>query len=153
AESGGEFVKAAVGTGKATGIGSSRKAVMVKLTQDGAALMSSLDKLRTLPINVQYDLSFEYRLVGVTMRVWCDIESSYSLVQETLHKTDDYDDGYLGMSSNHVSINKITGITELLTRNKTAGVEVIPGSSQVDADQLTALEKMGFDMLNNEMQK
>ena len=153
ADPGGEFVSKAVGTGKATGIGSSRKAVMVKLTQAGAALMSSLEKLRTLPINVQYDLSFEHRLVGVTMRVWCDIESSYSLVQETLHETHEYDDGYLGLSSNHVNTNKITSITELLTRSKVAGVEVIPGSSQVDADQLTALEKLGFDMLNTEMQK
>ena len=154
ADPAGEFTKGApVGAGKATGIGSSRKAIMVKLTQKGAALMSSLDKLRVLPINIGYDLSFEHRLVGVTLQVWCDIESSYALVQTTIHDTSDYSDGYLSMSSNHVNTDKITSITETLTRNKTAGVEVIPGSSQVDADQIVALEKFGFDMLNNEMQK
>jgi hypothetical protein len=32
--------------------------------------MSQLQQIRTLPINVQYELSFEHRLLGVSMRVW-----------------------------------------------------------------------------------
>jgi hypothetical protein len=148
-----EFVKGAVGTGKVSGIGANRKAVMVKLTQAGAALMSQLESIRTLPINVQYDLTFEHRLLGVTMRVWCDINSSYTLIQTVVHNTDDYDDGYLGMSENHVRVDKITSVTETLTRNKTAGVEVIPATSEVEPETLASLEKFGFDMLNKEIEK
>ena len=148
-----EFVKGAVGTGKVSGIGDNRKAVMVKLTQAGASLMSQLDKLKTLPINVQYDLTFEHRLVGVTMHVWCDITSSYVLIQEVSHTTDDYDDGYWGMSENHVRIDKITSVTETLVRNKTAGVEVIPATSEIEAETLSTLEKFGLDMLNKEIEK
>ena len=148
-----EFVKGAVGSGKVSGIGQNRKAVMVKLTQAGASLMAQLDKLRTLPINVAYDLTFEHRLLGVTMHVWCDIDSSYVLIQEVVHKTDDYSDGYLGMSSNHVKIDKITSVTETLVRNKTAGVEVVPATSEIEADTLASLEKFGFEMLNKEIDK
>src|SRR5438874_3060891 len=150
---GNEFVKNAVGTGKVSGIGNNRKAVMVKLTQKGASLMDKLDQLHTLPINVAYDLTFEHRLLGVTMHVWCDINSSYSLIQEVVHNSEEYDDGYLGMSENHVDINKISNVTETLTRNKTAGVEVIPATSEVEPDTLASLEKFGFDMLNKEMEK
>ena len=149
----GEFVRSAVGTGKVSGIGDNRKAVMVKLTQEGASLMSQLEKVRTLPINVAYDLTFEHRLLGVTMHVWCDINSSYTLMQEVLHRSDEYNDGYLGMSQNHVNTNKVTSVTETLVRNKTAGVEVVPGSSQVTPDTLAGLEKMGIDMLNKEIDK
>jgi hypothetical protein len=152
-DSGSEFVKGAVGTGKVSGIGNNRKAVMVKLTQAGASLMAQLEKLRTLPINVQYDLTFEHRLLGVTMHVWMDINSSYTLMQEVTHQTGDYDDGYLGASENHVSIDKITSVTETLVRNKTAGVQVTPETSEVEPDTLASLEKFGFDMLNKEMEK
>jgi hypothetical protein len=146
-----EFVKTAVGTGKVSGIGQNRKAVMVKLTQDGASLMSQISNLNTLPINVQYELPFEHRLLGVAMRVWCDMSSSYSLIQETLHTSDEYSDGYLGLSSNHVPIDKVTSVTETLVRSKTAGVEVVPQTSLVDNETLIALEKAGFDMLNKAM--
>lgn len=148
-----EFVRTMVGTGKVSGIGNNRKAVMVKLTQDGASLMASIEKLRTLPINVQYELSFEHRLQGVSMRVWLDMDSSYELMQTVIHEDKEYDDGYLGLSENHVTIDKVTHVTETLTRNKTAGVTVIPQSSQIDNDTLLALEKFGFDMLNKEMDK
>ena len=148
-----EFVKGAVGTGKVSGVGGNSKAVMVKLTQAGASLMSQLEQIRTLPINVQYELSFEHRLLGVTMRVWCDLQSSYTLIQEVLHTSEEYDDGYLGMSENHVSINKITSVTETLVRSKTAGVAVVPQTSLVDSETLMSLEKFGFDMLNKEMEK
>lgn len=148
-----EFVKSAVGTGKVSGIGQNRKAVMVKLTQAGASLMSQISALNTLPINVQYELPFEHRLLGVSMRVWCDMRSSYSLIQETLHTSDDFSDGYLGASHNHVPIDKVTSVTELVTRSKTAGVTVIPQSSLVDNDTLLALEKAGLDMLTKEIDK
>lgn len=148
-----EFVEGAVGTGSVSGIGGVRKAVMVKLTQAGAALMAQLDKLRTLPINVQYELSFEHRLLGVTMRVWCDVSSSYTLMQKVFHDTDEYSDGYLGLSSNHVPVDKITQVTETLVRNKTAGVTVVPATSQIDAETLLSLEKFGFDLLNKELEK
>ncbi len=148
-----EFVEGAVGTGTVSGIGNARKAVMVKLTQAGASLMSQLEQLRTLPINVQYELSFEHRLVGVTMRVWCDVSSSFTLLQEVFHDTAEYNDGYLGMSANHVSIDKITKVTETLVREKTAGVTVVPATSQIDQETLLSLEKFGFDLLNKELEK
>jgi hypothetical protein len=82
-----------------------------------------------------------------------DINSSYTLMQEVTHQTGDYDDGYLGASENHVSIDKITSVTETLVRNKTAGVQVTPETSEVEPDTLASLEKFGFDMLNKEMEK
>ena len=133
--------------------GGGRKAVMVRLSQAGAALMSQLETLRTLPINVQYELSFEHRLVGVTMRVWCNVESSYELFQQVFHETDEYRDGYLALSKNHVSIDKITQVTETLVREKTAGVTVVPATSTIDQETLLSLEKFGFDMLNKELEK
>lgn len=148
-----EFVKGAVGTGKVSAVGGNSKAVMVKLTQAGASLMSQLERLRTLPINAEYELRFEHRLTGVSMNVWCDINSSYTLIQEVLHTSHEYDDGYLGMSENHVQVDKITSVTETLVRNKTAGVVVTPQTSEVDNDTLLSLEKFGFEMLNKEMEK
>ncbi|MGH8531300.1 MAG: hypothetical protein ACREV1_00890 [Gammaproteobacteria bacterium] len=149
-----EFVKTAVGTGKVSGVGANRKAVMVKLTQAGASLMSQIDKLKTLPINVQYELMFEHRLLGITMRVWCDISSSYELTQEVFNtKVGEEDSGYFDWSSRDVHANKIQEVTETLTRNKVAGVTVIPQTSQVDNDTLMSLEKFGLDMLNKEMEK
>ena len=148
-----EFVRGAVGTGTVSGVGGSRKAVMVKLTQAGAALMSQLDQLRTLPINVAYELSFEHRLLGVTMRVWCDVDSSYTLIQKTYHEVDDNWNGYLGLNNEHSRIDKVTEVTEVLTRNKTAGVTVVPATSQVDNETLMSLEKLGFDLLSKELEK
>lgn len=148
-----EFVRTAVGTGKVSGIGQNQRAIMVKLTQAGASLMSQISQLNTLPINVQYELPFEHRLLGVSMRVWCDMSSSYTLIQETLHTSDDFDEGYAGLSERHVPIDKVTSVTETLVRGKTAGVTVVPQSSLVDNDTLIALEKLGFDMLNKEMDK
>jgi hypothetical protein len=58
----GEFVTSIIGNGKLGGVGANQHAVMVKLTQDGASLLSSLDKVKTLPINIQYSLRFEHRL-------------------------------------------------------------------------------------------
>ncbi|MEM7052536.1 MAG: hypothetical protein AAF604_22930 [Acidobacteriota bacterium] len=146
-----EFVESVVGAGKVAGVGGNRKAVMVKLTQAGAALMSQLDELRTLPINVQYDLEFEHRLMGVTMRVWCDLESSYELVQTLHHEKTDEWGGYLSMSRSRGRIDKVTSVTEELSRSKDAGVEVIPGSSEVDEESILALEKFGLDMLAREL--
>ncbi|MFI5099121.1 MAG: hypothetical protein ACHQE5_01180 [Actinomycetes bacterium] len=148
-----EFVVSAVGTGKISGVADNRKAVMVKLTQDGAALMSQLDKVRTLPINVTYELSYEHRLLGVTMRVWCDVVSSYHLLQQSFHEVQDESSGYLDMSHDSVHTDKITSVTELFVRNKTAGVEVIPQSSLIDNDTLLSLEKAGQDMLSKELEK
>ncbi|MEM7481959.1 MAG: hypothetical protein AAF481_12360 [Acidobacteriota bacterium] len=148
-----EFVESVVGAGKVAGVGGNRKAVMVKLTQAGAALMSQLDQLRTLPINVQYDLEFEHRLMGVTMRVWCDMESSYELTQTLHHEKVDEWGGYLSLSRSRGRIDKVTSVVEELERSKDAGVEVTPGSSEVEEETILALEKFGLDMLARELDK
>lgn len=150
---GNQFVKSAVGTGDIIGVADNRKAVMVNLTQDGAAMFSQLDKLRTLPVNVQYQLGYEHRLLGVTLRVWCDVSSSYQLIQTTYHQTDSQSSGYLGLSTDNTTTDKIAKATEVMTRQKTCGVEVIPSSSAIDQDTLTALEKFGEDMLQKELDK
>jgi hypothetical protein len=149
------FVKSAVGTGKVSGLGNNKRAVMVNLTQDGASLMSKIDKLRTMPINVAYDLSFENRLLGVKMRVWCDVTSSYHLLQSHETAVTGQTDGYLstGLGSHDQTAEKVTSVTEMLVSSKTAGVEVIPQTSQVDNDTITSLEKFGEDLLNKELEK
>jgi hypothetical protein len=152
-DTGSQFVKSAVGTGDVIGVADNRKAVMVNLTQDGAALMSQIDKLRTLPINVQYQLGYEHRLLGVTLRVWCDVSSSYQLIQTTYHQTSSQSSGYLGMNTDNTTTDKIAKATEVMTRQKTCGVEVIPSSSAIDQDTLTALTKFGEDMLQKELDK
>jgi hypothetical protein len=150
---GNQFVGAAVGTGDVVGVADNRKAVMVKLTQDGAALMSDLTKLRTLPINVQYQLAYEHRLLGVTLQVWCDVSSSYQLIQTTYHQTSSESSGYLGLSTDNTTTDKVAKATEVMTRNKTCGVLVIPSTSAIDQDTLTALAKFGEDMLQKELEK
>lgn len=148
---GGEFVSSIIGNGKLGGVGANRRAVMVKLTQEGAALLSQLDKLKTLPINIQYDLVFEHRLLGVKMIAYCDIASSYTLIQTLGQQDSSYNDGYLGLSSEHQDPTFISKVTEALVNSKTMYVTVIPESSQVDQDTLTALEKEGSDILNKEV--
>lgn len=149
-----EFVRGIVGNGTVSSVGTNSKAVMVKLTQAGASLMSQLQTLRTLPINVQYQLKFEHRLVGVTMSVWCDVESSYSLAQTLIHQDpESYERGYLRETGRTDRIDKVTSVTETLTRNKTAGVTVTPGTSLIEEDTLLALEKFGFEMLNDALDK
>jgi len=146
-----EFVRTLVGSGKLGGVGANRRAVTLKLTQDGASLFAQLDKLKTLPINVQYNLKFEHRLLGVKMIAFCDIESSYTLIQTLRERDSSYDDGYLGLSTEHQNDRVVQQSTEALVNAKTMYVTVIPMSSQVDQDTLTALEKAGLDMLNKEV--
>ncbi len=151
------FTASTVGAGKVSGVGANRKAVMVNLTQAGAALMSQVDRLRTLPINVQYDLSFEHRLVGVRMTVSCDLRSTYSLVQEFVpHEVKEVTDegGYLDDADyEYKSRDKISKVTESLKNSKAISVNVVPESSAVDQETLTSLEKFGFDMVNREIEK
>ncbi|MEM7152823.1 MAG: hypothetical protein AAF799_08270 [Myxococcota bacterium] len=146
-----EFLRTIVGDGKVSGIGANRKAIMAKLSQSGAALMSQLDRLRTLPINVEYALEFEHRLMGVKMRVWCNMESSYTLVRE-LEAYTEKEERYADSDKYHRR-SRIKEVTEEFTRNKTCGVEVTPLSSEIDNDTLLAMEKFGFDMLQREMEK
>ena len=150
-----QFVKSAVGTGKVSGLGDNKRAVMINLTQDGASLMSKLDTLRTLPINIAYDLSFENRLLGLTMRVWCDVMSSYHLLQSHETAVTGQTGGYLstGLGSKDETAEKITSVTEMLMNSKTMGVEVIPQTSQIDSDTITSLEKYGEDLINKEVEK
>jgi hypothetical protein len=150
---GGTFVKNLVGSGKVSGIGDNRKAVMVNLTQGGAALLESLDKIRVLPINVGYELQFEYRLLGVRMRVWCDVNSSYHLLQSVFHDNHEEDSGYLGMSHDNVRTDKVTAVTELFIKNHTAGVEVLPETSQIPQDQLDQMQRAGQDILSKQIDK
>lgn len=150
---GNEFLESIVGGGTVSAIGTNRVAVMAKLSQAGSALMSQLEDLRTLPINVKYRLVIEHRLVGVSMRVWCNMKSSYELMQETVHKREKEWSGYLSMNKKYHSTDKVTSVTETLVRNKTAGVSVIPATSEVDADTLVTLEKSGMDMLSKELGK
>ena len=148
-----QFVSSAVGNGKIAGVADNRKAIMVKLTQDGAALMSQIEKLRTLPINVQYSLQFEHRLMGVTLHVWCDVTSSYTLVQSTYHEEHEESSGYLNLSSDNVRTDKVTSVVETMISNRTAGVEVTPGSSQITQDTIDSLAKFGEDMLSKQLEK
>lgn len=146
-----EFLSTIVGDGKVSGIGANRKAIMAKLTQSGAALMSQLDRLRTLPINVEYILEFEHRLVGVKMRVWCNMTSAYTLSRELISYTEK-EERYADSDLYHTR-TRIKAVREEFTRNKVCGVEVEPLSSEVDSDTLLAMEKFGFDMLEREMGK
>jgi hypothetical protein len=147
-----EFVEGVVGDGVVSSVGTNSKAIMAKLTQAGASLMSQLRELRTLPINVQYLLKFEHRLVGVTMNVWCDVSSSFSLVQTRVNEVEEWDRGYL-RETGRERIDKVTSVTETLVRSKTAGVTVTPHSSEIEAETLLALEKYGFEMLNDALDK
>lgn len=148
-----EFVRTIVGAGKVSGIGANRKAVMAKLTQAGASLMSQLEKLRTLPINVQYELVYEHRLVGVTVEVWCDIQSSYTLTQTFIDREVKTDEGGYLDDADYGTRQFIGTVTEIMVESKTAGVKVIPYSSTVDQETLLALEKFGMDMLTREIEK
>jgi hypothetical protein len=146
-----EFLRTIAGEGKVSGIGSNRKAVMAKLSQSGAALMSQLERVRTLPINVEYELEFEHRLVGVRMTVTCNMSSAYTLSRELVaywEKEERYAD-----SDRYHARSRISKVTEEFRRNKVASVKVEPLSSEVDNDTLLALEKFGFDMLEREMGK
>lgn len=149
-----EFVKSALGVGKVSGIGNNRKAVMVKLTQAGAALMAQTDKLRTLPINVQYELSFEHRLLGVRMEVWCNISSSYTLIQTILPQLKvTEEDGYFTDTTTYEWNNIVSSVEETLVRSKTMGVKVTPETSSIDQETLLSLEKFGFELINKEIEK
>ena len=151
AAGGATFVSSIIGNGKLGGVGENRRAVMVKLTQDGASLLSQLNKLQTLPINIQYNLTFEHRLLGVKMIAFCDVESSYTLIQNLRTVDSSYNDGYLGLSHEHQDDRVISQVTEALIRSKTMYVTVIPESSQVSQDTITELEKEGTDILNKEV--
>lgn len=148
---GDQFVTSIIGTGKLGGVGANRRAVMVKLTEEGASLLGQLDKLKTLPINIQYNLTFEHRLLGVRMIAFCDVESSYTLIQTLRDQDPSYNSGYLGLSTDHQDDRIVSQVTEALVRSKTMYVTVIPESSQVSQDTITALESEGNDILNKEV--
>ena len=148
---GSQFVTTVIGNGTLGGVGTNKRAVMVKLTQDGASLLSQLDKLKTLPINIQYSLKFEHRLLGVKMIAFCDIRSSYTLIQTLRTQDSSYSDGYLNLSTSHQDDRIVQKVTEALVNSKNMYVTVIPESSQVSQDTLTALENEGSDILNKEV--
>lgn len=147
------FVKNGMGTGPITGVADNKKAVMVSLTQAGASLLWQLKDVKTLPILIQYDMEFEHRLLAVRLVVWCDVNSSYHLIQSTDHEVDHEHTGYLGVNHDANAIDKVTAAKEVMIRNNTAGVTVTPLSSSVDQDTITALQKFGEDMLQKQMEK
>ena len=146
----GQFVDSIIGEGKVSAIGSNRKAVMAKLTQAGASLFSQLKDLPTLPINLEYNLTFEHRLVGVKMRVFCNMETGYKLAKEFIHHRVTEDDG---CGSKSYREDRVREVHQELRTSKVCGVEVTPLTSEIDSDTLLALEKFGFDMLERETQR
>lgn len=148
----GEFVRTVAGEGDVSAIGNNRKAIMVKLTQDGAALFEQTTDLRTQPLNVEYRLTFDHRLDGVTMNVWFEATSSIEVAK--IIESETYQShGYWLHEQGERTRKKVTSLTETMNRSQMLGVTVTPHTSEVDQETLQTLEKFGFDLINKELEK
>ncbi|MDP2315703.1 MAG: hypothetical protein Q8P41_22590 [Pseudomonadota bacterium] len=151
---GNEFLRTVVGEGDVASVSSTRKAITAKLSQDGAALLERATDLATLPLFVEYDLTFEHRLEAVKMTVWCNIGSSTTLEKTFASHAEQYqEDGYFDDETLSRDVSHAATVVQTCSRTKELGVTVLPATSEVDADQLAALEKMGWDFLTREVEK
>jgi hypothetical protein len=139
-----EFLRSLLGSGSVSGLGNSRTAVMAKLTQAGANLFSQIERLRTLPINVDYEMVFEHRLYGITLHVWCHMQKTYEFAKTFgSHVEDDY--------WGDESRADVRSFREQLTRNEYAGVRVEQLSSEVTPETVTSLREFGQSMLDKKL--
>jgi len=104
----GDFVNQLAGSGPARLSGSLRATFALDVTADGAALLWRAAEQRLSVIHARFDLVYDHRLAGVSIRVWCDAMRSYPRAEAWLASggTD------------------VRGLLNTLTENQLAGIEL-----------------------------
>ena len=155
----GEFVANLVGVGRVSASGVGRSSFMAKLTQDGAALLWEMVEKNLEPIRVEYDLTFDHRLTGVTMVVHCDVAKAFDAVQEQwAHLRDDgsfsevHDGGSSTYSYSRDENNSAGNVLHKIASNAEAiSISIIPeaGPDSVTPELITQLTQQANDMVTN----
>jgi hypothetical protein len=105
----GDFVNQLAGSGPARLSGSQRATFALDVTADGGALLWRAAEQRLSVIRARFDLVYDHRLAGVSIRVWCDAKRSYPRAE-----------AWLGSGGSDVR-----GLLNTLTQNQLAGIELI----------------------------
>ncbi len=125
----GDFAGKVAGNGPASLTGSGNATFAIELTKDGAALLATALQNGLDILNVRYDLTFEYHLDAIRLRVWCDLSAASQTVAARL-------------AAGSLSIGQIR---EMLVANSLAGIE-ITAEADMKADQ-AQLEQTANELL------
>jgi hypothetical protein len=126
-----DFTNRIAGNGPAKLLGNEQATFAIDLTADGAALLAdALDKQLDV-LKVRYDLTYEYHLDGVQLRVWCDAHKAAGTAQLQAAAGSPIDAKALraGLEASHL-----------------AGIE-ITSETPVPDDQRLALTTLGEQLL------
>lgn len=151
----GEFVSSLVGVGRVSAAGTERASFMAKLTQDGAVAMWDALENDLSVIHVAYDLKFDYRIEGVRMVVWCDVEKAYHAIQNQWQTLNDdarwTDSGGWHTFSRDRSNDVGSALRTVTSSREISGIDVIPtaGPDTVKPELIADMIKRGEDMLKD----
>jgi hypothetical protein len=153
----GEFVANLVGVGRVSMTGTERASFMAKLTQDGAVLLWDMLEKDLKAIRVEYDLTFDYRLDGVRLVVWCDAEKAYHSLQQQWQRLQDdasfsetHSNGDTSLTFSHDQANSAgSTLWSVASNSESSRVEVIPeaGPTVVTPEMIAELMKTGQEMV------
>jgi len=153
----GEFVGQLVGAGRVSMLGSMRASFMAKLTQDGVVLLWDMLEKNLAGIRIAYDLTYDHRLNGVSMAVWCSAKKSYDAVRtvwNNLQENASFSTRVRGnnttVSSSHDQSDNAGDILRSSAEASQASSVVInfEASSPSNADVTQQLMKSGNDMIS-----
>jgi hypothetical protein len=126
----GEFVNQIAGSGPARLSGHERATFAMDLTADGVALLWPAVEQKLNAIHIRYDLVYEHRLAGTSMRVWCDAKRSYPRAQ-----------AWLGSGQADLG-----GLSTTLIEERLAGIEV-SSDHPIAPEYEQQLQRTGQDIL------
>lgn len=153
----GEFVGTMVGAGRVSMLGSMRASFMAKLTQDGVVLLWDMLEKNLAGIRIAYDLTFDHRLAGVTMVVWCNARKAYEAVRklwDNMKEDARFSTRTSGSSttmsfSHDSSDNAGDTLLSVATASQASGVVISFEDAKDDTPEIEMqLQKAGNDMIS-----
>lgn len=155
--SSGEEVASLVGVGRVSVSGVGRSSFMAKLTQEGAALLWDMVETNVSPIRVAYDLTYDYRLNGVTMVVHCDVAKAFDAVSDQWDDVKDdasWSETHSGNSSHYTfGRDQSTDAGDILTKiasdSGATTISIIPeaGPSVITPELVASLTEQANSMV------
>ncbi len=128
----GDFVTKLVGAGPVSMTGNERASCMAKLTMDGAALVWAAMEKNLKVIRVAYNLTFNYRIVGLVVDAWCDAHKAYNALQSQIASASEtgqyHDDGGWHTYSHGKSTSLTDVVSQTVSSGEFSGVTVTPSA-------------------------
>ncbi len=155
----GQFVNNVVGSGPVAMSGLQRASFMASLTQDGATLVWQMIEKNLAAIRVQYQLKFNYRVLGLELIAVCNASKAYSTVHsqyQSAQENAQFMDVSNGSSSWHTynhdqSASALDVLGSIMSSNEFSNVTLNQEcpDTEVKPEDKTALIQQGNDMIKD----